>query len=79
MWHHSYCTYCKVVVLYDHQFPISLEIHFLPTAAECQRDVMTDTQQCLLGKYYVQHVCVLSQGGVLSDGRKGNRMYSYPL
>lgn len=56
-------------------FPISLIL----TAAAYQKDVMIERQHCLRGKYYVQHVCVLSQGGALSDGRKGNRMYSYPL
>lgn len=41
-----------------------------PTAAEYERGVMIETRQYLLGMYYVQHVCVLSQGVVLSDGRK---------
>lgn len=85
MWHCSqraqlsYCTSCSAV-----RSASSLEIHFLDTAAERQRDVMIENPSSAYLEsimYHVQHVCVFSLrvvcGGLM--GEKGNRMYSYPL
>lgn len=85
MWHSSYWAqlycrppYCKAVEYQTIHFPSVWRYSFFP-----QRLRIRGMQWSKCSDAYMESImynmCVLSQGGMLSDGRKGNRMYSYPL
>lgn len=81
MWHCFYCTYYEVSTVWTTVLSHEPEDMFSSHSDRVSLGVGgSDRGNNATWKVLCAAcVCVLSQGGMASDGRKGNRMYSYPL